>query len=90
MTLVQSRPADGAIDEFGRVINKAIADIFTKDNFEQAVQKGSDLFEFARNNLVKDQNSLERQVNALNAGESSHSLKTYPLLFFTIVIAAFM
>ena len=88
--LVQSRPADGTIDEFGRVMNKAFADVFNKENFDQVVQKGSELADFARKHLADDQNSLERQVNALNSGECNTSLKIYLMLLLPIVLAAVM
>ena len=43
------------IDEFGKTMNKAVADTFNKENFDLVKQKASEVISFARDVLNNDQ-----------------------------------
>jgi hypothetical protein len=85
--LAESHPRDGAIDQFGDAINKAIADTFNKENWELAKEKAAGIIKFARENLDDDQIDLREQIGLRqkNSGNNKFPTVVLPVFFlFTI------
>jgi len=48
----------GVIDEFGKTMNKAVADTFNKENFDLFTQKASEAINAARDYVNTDEVSI--------------------------------